>query len=199
MCTDRQTGRYLDASLHYQTRGSSQWERARERDDEDRKPFPVHRHHRPFGEKSMWPPLAVYQSFSFPHFLILDLPRGHSSPNQLNIELYVRCEKKSSRNHAIYHTYQRISILILRIQFTSRIIQAKTIGETTECRIDIGPIDHSRLLSVGKREERLRVTYYNSLAMVFILIKTCVFLLRAIRDSLITAWFAYINLMKRRG
>lgn len=91
MCTDRQTGRYLDASLHYQTRGSSQWERARERDDEDRKPFPVHRHHRPFGEESMWPPLAVYQSFSFPSWSLIFL---EDTPAQTSSTLSYTCDVK---------------------------------------------------------------------------------------------------------
>lgn len=86
--------RYLSASLHYRTRGSSRKERAREGDGGGWKPFSVPGTTGPSAKESMRSPFATRQNISSPHPPLIPLPSSSRIPRATKIEVRARCEKE---------------------------------------------------------------------------------------------------------
>lgn len=148
--------RYLSASLHYRTRGSSRKERAREGDGGGWKPFSVPGTTGPSAKNQCDHPSPEHllsSSSADPPPIFLENTQSHQDRGTCTMW-------KRARGTARF-TYQRISILIPWIQFTSWIAQVETTGETTKRRARYQPdrTNRGRSLFTGRRDGRTIASY----------------------------------------
>jgi len=153
--------RYLAASLHYRTRGSSRNEQASERRWWRRLKISLWRHYTGPSAKNQCEHPAKNLVFFFlrcwPPRLSYSLLLLEDIPDHVNIE----CMMWKRAWKIARFTYRRISILILWIQFTSWIVQVETTDETTKHRARYRSCwRRGRSLSIRKKDmdERARVT-----------------------------------------